>query len=245
MPPHPHTLIAEWAVSPPGLHVPYLTALEAMEFRAAAIADGSADELIWLLEHPPIYTAGTSAKPGDLLEADRFPVYKTGRGGQYTYHGPGQQVIYVMLDVKKRFGDVRSFVTALEAWMLKALQSFDIDAVTHKDRVGVWVPLDAMGQHRIGQTSTSEAKIAAIGVRLKRWVSFHGMSVNVDPDLTHFEGIVPCGISHLGTTSLKQLGRSSAPQTVQTVLRKSFEATFGPTRDGMSPPYKTDSSTSL
>ncbi|MEO1280196.1 MAG: lipoyl(octanoyl) transferase LipB [Pseudomonadota bacterium] len=239
-----HTAITDWAVSPSSTAVPYDFAVREMEQRAVMISEGRAAELIWLLEHPPIYTAGTSANPGDLLDTDRFPIFKTGRGGQYTYHGPGQQVIYVMLDVKRRFGDVRCFVSAMEAWMLDTLRSFEIEAITHRDRVGVWVPVDAAGNHHFQDDDqktvtgihTTEEKIAAIGIRLKRWVSFHGMSLNVDPDLSHFDGIVPCGITQYGTTSLNRLGRPNDRKAVQDALRRNFEIAFGPTRTCQAPP---------
>lgn len=228
----------EWLSSPPDEPVDYQRAVALMEHRIAAIRDGAAPEAIWLLEHPPLYTAGTSAKPEDLLSRDRFPVYATGRGGQYTYHGPGQLVVYVMLDVKARFGDVRAFVTALENWLLETLaRDFDISARTHRDRVGVWVPIDANGRHHGPSAATShaphvsEAKIAAIGIRLRRWVSMHGLSLNIAPDLTHFDGIVPCGISEFGTTSLAVLGRDARRGTVEDALRRAFEDCFAPTCD--------------
>ena len=178
----------------------YEDALRFMEARAEAIARGEAGELIWLLEHPPLYTAGTSARPQDLLEPDRFPVHPAGRGGQYTYHGPGQRVVYVMIDVKRRFGDVRAFVCALERIVIATLASFNVRGETRPGRVGVWVRRPEKGDD-------AEDKIAAIGIRLRRWVSFHGLAINVDPDLAHFGGIVPCGISEHGVTSFEDLGR--------------------------------------
>ncbi|MBB4212147.1 lipoyl(octanoyl) transferase [Rhodothalassium salexigens DSM 2132] len=168
-----------------------------MERRVAEIRAGTAPELIWLVEHPPLYTAGTRAKPADLLTPDRFPVYQTGRGGEYTYHGPGQRVVYVMIDLTRRGRDVRRFVAGLEAWIIAALARFNVTAEVRDGRVGVWVPRPAMGR---------EDKIAAIGVRVRRWVSYHGLAINVDPDLAHFSGIVPCGLSAFGVTSLADLG---------------------------------------
>lgn len=204
-----------WAVSP-GL-VAYEQAVAAMEARAAAIAEGTAGELVWLLEHPPLYTAGVSAKPADLLQPDRFPVFASGRGGQFTYHGPGQRVAYVMLDLTKRGRDVRAFVEALEAWVIGALARFAVEGQVRPGRVGVWV-------ERPGR----EDKIAAVGVKLRRWVSFHGVSLNVDPDLAHFEGIVPCGVSDHGVTSLVDLGLPVTMDEADAALRASFEVVFGP-----------------
>jgi lipoyl(octanoyl) transferase len=182
---------------------PYGETLAAMEARAEAIAAGRADEAIWLLQHPPLYTAGTSSNPADLLRPDQFPVYVAGRGGQYTYHGPGQRVVYVMLDLNKRGRDVRKFVCALEDWIIHSLADFNIKAERRAGRVGVWV----VRPERLGQNGgPAEDKIAAIGVKLRRWVSFHGISINVEPDLSHFAGIVPCGIAQHGVTSLVDLG---------------------------------------
>jgi lipoyl(octanoyl) transferase len=209
-----------WAVSPDP--VPYPAAIEAMERRAAAIADGEAGELVWLLEHPPLYTAGVSAKPADLLQPDRFPVFQTGRGGQYTYHGPGQRVAYVMLDLRTRGRDVRAFVTSLEAWLIAALARFEVAGETRDDRVGVWVETRPHGG------SPGESKIAAIGVKLRRWVSFHGVSLNVAPNLGHFDGIVPCGIADHGVTSLADLGFRTTMGDVDEALRTAFEEIFGP-----------------
>jgi lipoyl(octanoyl) transferase len=204
-----------WCVSD-GL-TDYAAAVAAQEARVAAIAEGRAGELVWLLEHPPVYTAGTSAKPQDLIAPARFPVHATGRGGQYTYHGPGQQVAYVMLDVKRRGGDVRAFVGSLERWLIAALARFGIEGETREDRVGVWV---RRGGGR-------EAKIAALGVRIRRGVSFHGVALNVAPDLGHFAGIVPCGIREHGVTSLADLGITADMAEVDAVLRAAFAATFG------------------
>lgn len=210
-----------WAVSP-GL-VDYEAAVAAMEARAAAIAEGRAGELIWLLEHPPLYTAGVSAKPADLLQPDRFPVFQSGRGGQFTYHGPGQRVAYVMLDLTARRRDVRAFVAALEAWVIGALGRFNVDGAIRPGRVGVWV------ERRVPGFPPQEDKIAAIGVKLRRWVSFHGVAVNVEPDLSHFAGIVPCGVTEHGVTSLVDLGLPVTMDEADAGLRAGFEAVFGPT----------------
>ncbi|HEX4270099.1 MAG TPA: lipoyl(octanoyl) transferase LipB [Rhizomicrobium sp.] len=195
--------------------VAYPQALAEMENRAAAIAEGKADELVWLLEHPPIYTAGTSAQDGDLLDA-RFPVYRTGRGGQFTYHGPGQRVGYAMLDLKRRKPDVRAYVHDLEQWLIETLAEFNIKGERREGRVGIWV-----------QRGLREDKIAALGVRIKRWVTFHGVALNVDPDLSHFSGIVPCGVRAHGVTSLADLGISATIADVDVALKKSFEKIFG------------------
>jgi len=210
----------DWIVAP-GL-TPYAEAVAAMERRAAAIADGTAGEAVWLVEHPPVYTAGTSADPADLVAPDRFPVFETGRGGQYTYHGPGQRVAYVMLDVRARGGDVRGFVGALERWVIAALAALDITGETRTGRVGVWVRRPEEG----ATAPSREDKIAAIGIRLKRWISFHGISINVAPDLTHFDGIVPCGIREHGVTSLADLGLAHTMRDVDAALRAAFEAEF-------------------
>lgn len=228
-----------WAVTPPETPVDYLAAVSAMEARIAAIHERRESETVWLLEHPALYTAGTSAKPDDLLTPHRFPVFTTGRGGQYTYHGPGQQIAYVMLDVKTRFHDVRRFVSALEHWLVDALAAYSIAATTHRDRVGVWVPIDAAGQHPPDlrpENAVTEAKVAALGVRLKRWVSMHGVALNVHVDLSHFDGIVPCGITEYATTSLSALGRDTDRQRLVQVLRSSFETTFGATTVSGAPP---------
>lgn len=216
----------DWMLSP-GL-VPYPAALEVMHLRGEAIADGTAPEAVWLLEHPPLYTGGTSARPQDLLAPQRLPVFATGRGGQYTYHGPGQRVIYVMLDVKRRFGDVRRFVTALETWTVETIAAFGVTGSTRPDRVGVWVDHAVDGDLRTD-------KVAALGVRLRRWVSTHGISINVAPDLTHFGGIVPCGISDAGVTSFADLGVTAGMADLDRALRQTFEARFGPTRDAAPP----------
>ena len=211
----------DWLIS--DKPVGYETAVAAMEARAAAIRAGSAGELIWLLEHPPLYTAGTSAKPADLLTPDRFPVFAAGRGGQFTYHGPGQRIAYVMLDVKRRGGDVRAFVRMLEDWIIATLAGFGVQGETRADRVGVWV-------RRPNKGPGAEDKIAAIGIRLKRWVSLHGLSLNVEPDLEHFTGIVPCGIAGHGVTSLADLGHIVSMPEVDMALRQAFEAVVGPVR---------------
>jgi lipoyl(octanoyl) transferase len=204
--------------------VPYDTALATMNERAAAIAEGRAGELVWLLEHPPLYTAGTSARPGDLVEA-RFPVHDTGRGGQFTYHGPGQRVVYLMLDLKRRRPDVRLFVATLEEWLIRTLAAFNVRGERREDRIGVWVARPDKG-------ADAEDKIAAIGIRLKRWVSLHGIALNVDPDLNHFTGIVPCGVAdaRYGVTSLVDLGHIVSMAEVDMELRRAFEDLFGATR---------------
>jgi len=214
-----------WARSP-GL-VPYEAACRAMAARVEAIAAGRARELVWLLEHPPLYTAGTSARDGDLLDAGRFPVHRTGRGGQFTYHGPGQRVGYVMVDVRARFGDVRAYVAALEGIVIEALAGLGVHGETVPGRVGVWVAGAAGG--------TGREKIAAIGVRLRRWVSSHGFSINVAPELEHFSGIVPCGIRDAGVTSLARLGLRIGLAELDCALRAAFEARFGPTAAGPDP----------
>ena len=218
----------EWVVSD-GL-VAYPEALAAMEARAAAIAEGTAPECVWLLEHPPLYTAGTSAKPEDLVDA-RFPVYETGRGGQFTYHGPGQRVAYVMLDLTRRNRDVRAFVRALESWIIATLADFGVSGERRDARVGVWVVRPDKPRGPAGEVA--EDKIAAIGVRLRQWVSFHGVALNVAPDLTHFSGIAPCGVrdAHLGVTSLADLGVAADMQAVDAALRRNFETIFGATED--------------
>jgi lipoyl(octanoyl) transferase len=216
-------LPVEWAISE-GL-VGYPEAVAAMERRVAAIAEARTQELVWLLEHPPLYTRGASAKEGDLLDPARFPVFDTARGGQFTYHGPGQRVAYVMLDLTKRGRDVKAFVCSLEAWIIGALAEFNVKGGRRKGRVGVWVDRTRPGgPHR-------EDKIAAIGVRLKRWVSYHGISLNVEPDLTHFSGITPCGVSdpNLGVTSLAGLGQLIPMHEVDVALKRAFEAEFGET----------------
>ena len=198
--------------------VAYPDSVSYMEDRAKAIAAGDSEEQIWLLEHPPLYSAGTSAKAADLVDANRFDVFESGRGGQYTYHGPGQRVGYVMLDLRKRGRDVAAFVRGLEQWIIDTLAEFDVTAERRCGRVGVWVILP----------DGSEAKIAAIGVRLKKWVSFHGISINLNPDLTHFSGIVPCGIQEHGVTSLTALGKDANMTALDTALKVNFERIFGP-----------------
>jgi lipoyl(octanoyl) transferase len=220
--PRPDGAPAGWAVSE--APVPYPDAVAAMEARVEAILEGRAGELVWLLEHPPLYTAGVSAKPVDLIDPGRFPVFESERGGQFTYHGPGQRVAYVMLDLRVRGRDVRRFVQSLEAWVIGALAEFNIRGEVRPGRIGVWV--DRPGR---------EDKIAAIGVKLRRWVSFHGISLNVEPDLDHFSGIVPCGISEHGVTSLVDLGLPVTLQDADAALRLSFERAFGATV-GADPP---------
>ena len=212
----------EWTVSE--TPVPYPDALLAMENRVRDIVDGKADELIWFLQHPPLYTAGTSAKSDDLLEPGRFPVFDAGRGGQFTYHGPGQRIAYVMLDLRKRDRDVRKFVCALEQVIIDTLEAFNVKGERRDGRVGVWVNRTSSGG------PLHEDKIAALGIRLRKWVSFHGLSLNVEPDLTHFQGITPCGISEpgLGVTSLVDLGLPVSMDDVDIALKASFESQFGP-----------------
>ncbi len=209
----------------PGL-APYAETLAAMEARAAQIAEGTAPEAIWLLEHPPLYTAGTSARLEDLTDPSRFPVFTAGRGGQYTYHGPGQRVAYAMLDLNKRGRDVRKFVCALENWVIATLAEFNVKGERRTGRVGVWVVRPDRAPNPDG--SPREDKIAAIGVKLRRWVSFHGISINVEPDLSHFSGIVPCGIRDHGVTSLVDLGLPVTMADLDAALQRSFVATFGP-----------------
>ena len=200
-----------------------------MEARAAAIAAGEAHELVWLVEHPPIYTAGVSAPDADLLQADRFPVHRSGRGGQFTYHGPGQRVAYVMLDLRARRRDVHAFVTALEDWVILALDRFGVRGEIRPGRVGVWV------ESRQAGAPPREDKIAAIGVKIRKWVSFHGISLNVEPDLDHFSGIVPCGIQEHGVTSLVALGHPVTLDEADEALRQSFQQIFGPVAPGPPP----------
>lgn len=222
--PQPGTRPVRWRIAD-GL-VAYEEAVETMEREVAMISDGG-DELVWLVEHPPLYTAGTSANASDLVQPDRFPVFATGRGGEYTYHGPGQRVAYVMLDLKRRRQDVRAFVAALEDVVIRTLDMMNVRGERREDRVGVWVrrpekPLLADG-------TMAEDKIAALGIRLRKWVTFHGLSLNVDPDLDHFSGIVPCGISAYGVTSLVDLGLPVMMTEVDIRLRTAFEAVFGET----------------
>ena len=216
----------EWRITPG--FTSYEEALKTMEQRAEAIARGEASELVWLIEHPPLYTAGTSAKAQDLLDS-RFPVHEAGRGGQYTYHGPGQRIAYVMLDLRRRKQDVRAFVCALEAWLIATLAAFNVKGERRDDRVGVWVARHDKARGLDG--SMAEDKIAALGIRLRRWVTFHGISLNVEPDLSHFSGIVPCGIAqaHYGVTSLVDLGLPVTMPEVDSILRREFEGVFGAT----------------
>ena len=210
----------EWVITE-GL-TRYAEAVAEMEARAAAIADGRSAERVWLLEHPPLYTAGTSARAQDLIEPLILPVFKTGRGGQFTYHGPGQRVAYVMLDLTRRKPDLRAFVHALEAWIITSLVAFNIRAERREGRVGVWVPRPEKGDG-------AEDKIAAIGIRVRRWVSFHGISINVEPELSHYGGIVPCGIREYGVTSLADLGWPVTMPELDAALRAAFEEVFGET----------------
>ena len=198
--------------------VGYLEAVASMEATVAGIRDGSGAEQVWLVEHPPLYTAGTSASPSDLIRPDRFPVYRTGRGGQYTYHGPGQRVAYVMLDLGRRGPDLRKYVRTLEEWIIRTVAAFGIAGERRDGLIGVWVA-----------TPRGDEKIAAIGIRVRRWVSFHGIALNVDPDLEHFSGIVPCGVRGAGVTSLRALGVDATMPQVDAVLRREFAALFGPT----------------
>ncbi|MBN8292898.1 lipoyl(octanoyl) transferase LipB [Rhodobacter sp. NTK016B] len=212
----------EWTVLE-GLQ-PYAETLAAMEERVAAIARGDADEAIWLLEHPPLYTAGTSARAEDLTQPDRFPVFTAGRGGQYTYHGPGQRVAYVMLDLNKRGRDVRCFVHRLEDWVIGTLGEFNVTGERREGRVGVWVERRDKAPNADG--SVREDKIAAIGIKLRRWISFHGISINVEPDLSHFDGIVPCGIREHGVTSLVDLGLPVTMTDLDVALKRQFDQVF-------------------
>ncbi|KST58187.1 lipoate--protein ligase [Methylobacterium sp. GXS13] len=209
-----------WRVS--DAPVDYVEAIAWMEARVERIARGAAPECVWLLEHPPLYTAGTSARSEDLVAPDRFPVHATGRGGQYTYHGPGQRVAYVMLDLDRRSRDLRAYVASLEGWLIETLAAFNVRAERREDRVGVWVRRPEKG-------SGVEDKIAAIGIRVRRWVSFHGISLNVEPDLSHFAGIVPCGVREHGVTSLVDLGLPVSLAEVDMQLRAAFETIFGAT----------------
>jgi lipoyl(octanoyl) transferase len=209
----------EWRVSRG--HVPYPAAVAAMEARVAAIRAGAAPELVWLVEHPPLYTAGTGARDGDLLEPAALPVFRTGRGGQFTYHGPGQRVVYLMLDLRRRAPDVRAYVEALERWLVTALAAFNVTAAARPaPRIGVWVSRPEKG-------NGAEDKIAAIGVRVRGWVTYHGISLNVEPDLGHYDGIVPCGIRDGGVTSLVDLGRPVTMADADAALLAAFPAVFG------------------
>ena len=214
--------MVEWITS--DTPVPYAYAVEQMEIRASAIAQGEATEAVWLLEHPPLYTAGTSAKPADLKDPDRFPVHQTRRGGQYTYHGPGQRVAYVMLDLNTRGRDVRAYVQKLETWVIATLDEFNVKGQIRDGRIGVWVTRPEKAPLPDG--SPREDKIAAIGVRLRKWVAFHGISINVEPDLSHFDGIVPCGIEGHGVTSLVDLGLPVALADVDVALKRRFDEVF-------------------
>lgn len=215
--------MVEWRITD-GL-TDYDAAVATMEERANAIAAGKADELIWLVEHPPLYTAGTSATPDDLRDPDRFPVYATKRGGQYTYHGPGQRVVYTMLNVGRRGRDVRCFVQDLERWVIATLGEFGLTGHIRDGRVGVWI--ERPDKARLPDGSMAEDKIAAIGIRMRRWVSFHGLSINVEPDLSHFDGIVPCGITQYGVTSLVDLGMPVSMDDVDVALRRTFDELLG------------------
>lgn len=210
---------ADWIIAPGPVEYP--DALQAMRERAADIARGVAQEAVWLVEHPPLYTAGTSARPEDLVSPDRFPVYEAGRGGQYTYHGPGQRVVYVMLDLRERGRDIRCLVNGLEGWVIDTLAMFNIVGERREGRVGVWVRRPDKGPGR-------EDKIAAIGVRVSKWVTYHGISLNIFPDLSHYDGIVPCGISDQGVTSFEDLGQLVSMEEVDSALRRAFERRFGP-----------------
>ncbi len=223
---HPSNAKIEWAIS--DHTIAYPDAVEVMARRADAIRDGRSSELIWLLEHPALYTAGTSAKREDLIDPNRFPVFDSGRGGQFTYHGPGQRVVYVMLDLKTRGGDVRALISDLERWLQRALHAFNVKGETRPDRVGLWVKRPEKGEGR-------EDKIAAIGLRVSRWVTTHGISLNVDPDLSHYGGIVPCGISQHGVTSLADLGLPVTLNDADVALRRGFEDVFGPVTRAKAP----------
>ena len=214
--------MVEWITS--DALVPYEEAVAFMDARVAQIASGEAEECVWLLEHPPLYTAGTSAKPEDLTDPDRFPVHDSKRGGQYTYHGPGQRVAYVMLDLNRRGRDVRRFVTQLETWVIAALAEFNVSGEIREGRVGVWVPRPEKAPLPDG--SPREDKIAAIGVRLRRWISLHGISINLEPELSHFEGIIPCGITGHGVTSLVDLGLPVTMDDLDIALKKQFDEVF-------------------
>ncbi len=222
--PVPGSPPVEWLIAP-GL-TDYGQALAFMEARASAIREGMAHELVWLVEHPPLYTAGTSANAADLLVPDRFPVFPAGRGGEYTYHGPGQRVAYVMLDLKRRREDVRAFVAALEDWIIATLDRFNVKGERREDRVGVWVVRP--DRPALADGRPAEDKIAAIGIRIRRWVSFHGIAINVEPELEHFSGIVPCGITGHGVTSLVDLGLPVTMTDLDVALRDAFEEVFGP-----------------
>lgn len=216
----------EWRIE--DRSVLYPEALAAMDARVAAIRAGTAPELVWLLEHPPLYTAGTSAKRADLLTPERFPVYATGRGGQYTYHGPGQRVAYAMLDLRRRRIGVHRYVRHLEEWIIRSLAELNVRGERREGRIGVWVARPDKPPRRApdGTIYPAEDKIAALGVRVRHWVAFHGISINVDPDLSHFEGIVPCGIAEHGVTSLADLGLTASLDDVDAALRATFDSVF-------------------
>jgi lipoyl(octanoyl) transferase len=218
--PAPGSDPVEWVIA--DKPVGYEEAVAEMEARVAAVAAGEARERVWLLEHPALYTAGTSARDEDLVEPNRFPVHRSGRGGQFTYHGPGQRVAYVMLDLNRRTPDLRRYVTALETWLIESLGAFNVRGERREDRVGVWVRRPDKGE-------AVEDKIAAIGIRVRRWVTFHGISLNVEPDLSHFSGIVPCGVRRHGVTSLVDLGIPVTMPEVDSVMRGAFERVFGDT----------------
>jgi lipoyl(octanoyl) transferase len=224
--PEPMRAAVEWAIS--DQPVGYLDALNAMQKRASEIADGRASQLVWLLEHPALYTAGTSARAEDLLDPNLLPVFTSGRGGQYTYHGPGQRIAYVMLDLKPRGGDVRKLVSDLERWLIATLAAFNIKGEVRPGRVGIWVRRPERG-------AEAEDKIAAIGLRVSRGVTTHGISINVEPDLAHYRGIVPCGIEGHGVTSLVDLGRPVVTADVDVALMRTFGEVFGPVRNSQPP----------
>ena len=223
--PQPGSPPVEWRVGDG--RIPYEAAVAAMEERVARIAEGTAAERVWLVEHPPLYTAGTSARREDLIDPDRFPVFATGRGGEYTYHGPGQRVAYVMLDLGRRRRDLRAYVAALEQWLIDTLWAHHVRGERREDRVGVWVRRPE--KPALAPGLEAEDKIAAIGIRVRRWVTFHGVALNVEPDLSHFGGIVPCGIRGYGVTSLVDLGLPVTMEDVDVVMKRTFEAIFGAT----------------
>ena len=221
----------EWRIEP-GL-LAYPDALAFMEAHAEAIRSAGAGEMIWLVEHPPLYTSGTSARPDDLIDPERFPVFAAGRGGEYTYHGPGQRVAYVMLDLKRRREDVRAFVAALEEWIIRTLDTLNVRGERREDRVGVWV--QRPDRPPMPDGSIAEDKIAAIGIRMRKWVSFHGIAINVEPDLSHFAGIVPCGVQEHGVTSLVDLGLPVTMADLDVALKAAFEEVFGPAATHVEP----------
>ena len=239
IPAHHGTLApVEWTVS--DRLIPYPEAVAAMEARAASIAAGHAPEQVWLVEHPPLYSAGTSARETDLISPDRFPVFKTGRGGEFTYHGPGQRVAYLMLDLNKRGPDLRRYVASLEAWIIATLARFNVLGERREDRIGVWVRRPEKAPLAYGRPA--EDKIAAIGIRVRRWVTFHGISLNVDPDLEHYSGIVPCGVTGYGVTSLVDLGIPVSMPEVDAALKAEFERIFGATIPANAGPQLADAS---